>query len=251
MTDLPAALRRLAAVDRLLVGMDFDGTLSEIVDRPDRAVPVPGAVAALVELGGLPRMTVSVVSGRSLADLRARLGHVDGAVMVGGHGAEWPNGGPPLSARDRERLEEVTASLEGLAVGVDGAWVERKPHSSALHLRRVDPVAAGELETAAAAGPARLPGVRSMIGKGIVEVSVSPATKASAVERLRRQTGAVAVLFVGDDVTDEDVFASLGEADVGVKVGDGTTAASHRVANPTEVVDILRRLAAIRRTQGW
>jgi trehalose 6-phosphate phosphatase len=250
-SELGSELERLAAVGRLLVGTDFDGTLAEIVNRPEDAVPVPGAVAALEELAGAPGVTVAVVSGRSLDDLRARLGEVALAVLVGGHGAEWPDGDLPPAARDRARLHEVTAALEQLATGVEGAWVERKPHSAALHLRRVEPGAADGLE-AAAAGIGRRQGIRTMIGKRIVEVSVSSATKASAVGRLRRRSGATAVLFVGDDVTDEDVFADLGEGDVGVKVGDGPTAAPHRVADPSEAVALLRRLAASRRrAHGW
>jgi trehalose 6-phosphate phosphatase len=249
-SELGSELQRLAAVGRLLIGMDFDGTLAEIVNHPDDAVPVPGAVAVLEELAGSAGATVAVVSGRSLADLRARLGEVAGAILVGGHGAEWPDGDPPPTARDRARLDGVTAALADLAAGVEGAWVERKPHSVALHLRQVEPCAADGLE-AAAAGIGRRQGIRTMIGKRIVEVSVSSATKASAVERLRRRSGATAVLFVGDDVTDEDVFADLGEGDIGVKVGDGPTAASHRVADPSEVVALLRRLAASRgRTLG-
>ena len=62
-------LRRLAAVHRLLVCCDFDGTLSAIVPVPDDARPVPGAMGALSALGR-PDTTSVLISGRTVADLR-------------------------------------------------------------------------------------------------------------------------------------------------------------------------------------
>ena len=68
----------------------------------------------------------------------------------------------------------------------------------------------------------------------------------TALDALREQVRADAVLFAGDDVTDETAFARLRDGDVGVKVGDGETAARFRVADPAAMADVLRRLVELR-----
>jgi trehalose 6-phosphate phosphatase len=81
-------------------------------------------------------------------------------------------------------------------------------------------------------------------GKSVVEVLARSTSKAVAVLALQREQGAAAVAFVGDDRTDEEVFAALGPADLGVRVGPGDTAASHRLADPQAVLAFLRSLTA-------
>ena len=70
-------------------------------------------------------------------------------------------------------------------------------------------------------GPAQLPGVESTAGKAVLEMAVVQVSKGAAIDTLRARLGADAVLFVGDDVTDETAFARLRPGDVGVKVGEG------------------------------
>jgi trehalose 6-phosphate phosphatase len=74
-------------------------------------------------------------------------------------------------------------------------------------------------------------------------VAVTDADKGSAVRRLATEIGAQGVLYLGDDVTDEDVFRVLGADDVGIKVGAGETAAAHRVPDPPAVRALLEQLA--------
>ena len=84
------------------------------------------------------------------------------------------------------------------------------------------------------------------LGKNVIEFSVRSTTKGEAVEHLRRYTDATAVLYAGDDVTDEDAFAALGPGDLGLKSGVGETAATYRVAGPTEVAAALTLLSRAR-----
>jgi trehalose 6-phosphate phosphatase len=72
-------------------------------------------------------------------------------------------------------------------------------------------------------------------------------SKGLAIDTLRGRLGADAVLFVGDDVTDETAFARLGPGDVGIKVGEGETAAGYRVDTPEDVTEVLEKLLAARR----
>jgi trehalose 6-phosphate phosphatase len=96
-------------------------------------------------------------------------------------------------------------------------------------------------------GPAQLPGVEATAGKAVLEMAVVQVSKGAAIDTLRGRLGADAVLFVGDDVTDETAFARLKPGDVGVKVGDGDTAAGFRVGAPEVVTALLEALLAARR----
>ncbi|MGO2586185.1 MAG: trehalose-phosphatase, partial [Brachybacterium tyrofermentans] len=84
-------------------------------------------------------------------------------------------------------------------------------------------------------------------GKEVVEFSVVHTSKGAAIDALARASAADAWLYLGDDVTDESVFARLGDRDVGIKVGEGDTAAGYRVAGTDEVAAALKRLSELRR----
>lgn len=87
------------------------------------------------------------------------------------------------------------------------------------------------------------PAWRRRTGHHIVEYAFRDVGKDAAVQWLRRETGATAVLFAGDDVTDEDALATLEPGDVGVRVGAGDTAASVRVDGIPQLAEMLVHLA--------
>jgi trehalose 6-phosphate phosphatase len=96
---------------------------------------------------------------------------------------------------------------------------------------------------------ARAPHWRRRTGHNIVEYSFRHEGKDSALAALRERLGATAVLFAGDDVTDEDALASLGPQDLGIRVGDGETAASVRVGSIQELaaaLSLLERMRSLR-----
>jgi trehalose-phosphatase len=97
----------------------------------------------------------------------------------------------------------------------------------------------------AAAAAERGVGVKH--GKDVLELTVVDTDKGTALRRLRQALGVDAVLFVGDDLTDEDAFAVLDEHDVGVKVGDGPTVAAFRVPDVDTVAALLTELSVRRR----
>jgi trehalose-phosphatase len=113
-----------------------------------------------------------------------------------------------------------------------------------LHTRLADPETSLHTTETVLEGPGTRAGVHVKLGKDVVELAVLQADKGTALQELRERTGAVAVLYAGDDVTDEDAFAVLDPArgDVGVKVGSGATAAAHRVGSPEDVTAVLERL---------
>ena len=246
--DLSEALETFAGHRRILVASDFDGTLSDLVAKPDDARPVPGATEVLELLATCPHVNVVLVSGRRLPDLAARFATPPaGVVMIGEHGSVRSD----AESSSHPDITRLVAGLEDLTKGIDGAQVEAKLTSVTLHIRNVADETAGPLAERAArylseATAGISPRPRVEIGRGVVEVPLSPLTKADAVTDVRNVHGSDAVIFFGDDVSDESVFESLQPQDVGVKVGSAPSAARFRLADPRHVVATLEQLAYLR-----
>lgn len=248
---LDAALVAFSERSPVLVALDFDGVIGPIVEHPDDARPTERGAAALARLAGSPRVVLALVSGRRLADLAAVATPPPGTTLVGSHGAERGHVDPDgeirtepleLTREQTALLREVTRTVTAMASAA-GGWVEHKPTAAVVHTRRMPDGEAAELELAVLERMADRDGLRVLPGKRVVELSVLHATKGDAVTTLRQEIGAAAVLYAGDDVTDEDALATLGEGDLGIKVGDGRTGAAHRVADPDAVAQVLERLA--------
>jgi len=230
----------------LLVASDVDGTLSPIVARAGDARLVPGAREVLERLGAIDGVIAAVVSGRPLVELRQQFGFGDGVRLLGSHGLEdSERAATPLDAGEEHRLGEVTAELDALASAVDGAWVERKPAGAVLHVREATPQAGDGALAHAQIRLGEHTGIFLIPGHRVLEVTVRPTSKAAALQRLRAETGARTVVFAGDDVADEEVMASLGPNDLGVRVGDDPSLARFRLAAPADVVALLDALAAL------
>lgn len=244
--DLDAALGRFAdAGGPLLLALDFDGVCAPLVDDPTASRMLPGTRQALTRLTG-DGCLVALVSGRALGSLRELARPEDGWLLVGSHGAEHGTGEREDRLEDAlaDLLADVTAEVERLVAAHPGSGVEHKPTAVVLHTRRAAPDVAGAVTAAVLDGPGAREGVHVKRGHDVVELTVVEADKGTALLGLRERTGAAAVLYAGDDLTDEDAFAVLDPAagDVTVKVGDGDTAAACRVGTPEDVTALLERL---------
>ncbi|MGH9534554.1 MAG: trehalose-phosphatase [Terriglobales bacterium] len=219
----------------MLVATDFDGTISAIVPDPAAAALLPGAAEALAALALHPRAAVAVITGRSLADLRARC-PIPGAHLVGGHGNERDGVATPAPA-----WGSLAVEMQRQAVAWPGAQVEIKPWSLTLHYRRAPQFAAAV--TAYAEAAARRHGLRLIPGAGIAELAPPTAqTKGDAVLSLRRELGCDVALYLGDQPTDEDVFAVADEDLFGIRVGAGPTQAPLFLPDPQAAVCFLQAL---------
>ena len=247
MTSLDEAVRKLARMPELLVALDFDGVLAPIVEIPSQARPLPATAAAIGALAALPRTTVVLISGRGLADLAAVSGIGPPVQLIGSHGGESQDGGGTLLDDDaRDRLERLTTELRELVDGEPGVTLEAKPSGVAVHVRNAERTVATRVLDAVRAGPAARAGVAATPGKEVLDLAVLEVSKGLALDRLRDRIGADAVFFAGDDVTDETAFTRLRPGDVGVKVGEGETAAEHRVTDPQAVAVLLEQLVTAR-----
>jgi trehalose 6-phosphate phosphatase len=238
---LIGALRELARVPRLLVALDFDGTLAPEVDDPETSRALPESYAATVRLAHLRNTRAALVSGRSLASLMRVSGVPDDVLLVGSHGIEIRLDSPEtqvtLDTAELKQVEVLGEVLGEVADAVDRVWIEPKPAGFALHTR---------LATERDSRVAQVEDLTIREGKNVLEFSVRSTTKGEAIEHLRRYTRADAVFYAGDDVTDEDAFAALGPDDLGVKSGPGATLAAFRVPGPAEIARVLTTLATFR-----
>jgi trehalose-phosphatase len=252
--SLEQALTLVARAERLLIALDFDGTLAPLEDEPMKARALPVASAAVAALAALPDTPVAFVSGRSLHDLREIAEHADDAqiFLAGSHGAEfWVPGEGALDTDDdvdapalRDELRNEMTSQVG---DLEGVWVEPKTFGFGIHTRVASVEDAQTARDAADRLVAeRAPHWRRRTGHNIVEYSFRHEGKDSAIASLRERVGATAVLFAGDDVTDEDALASLGPDDLGIRVGAGETTAAVRVGSIQELARALGLLARMR-----
>jgi trehalose 6-phosphate phosphatase len=240
--DLRQAITRLARTPRLLVGCDYDGTLSS-GPATGAAISFTDAVAVLRSIAELPQTEAAVISGRPLRDL-AVLSRLPSEIrLVGSHGSEFdPEFIRGLGADASVLRMRLTAELSQLADACAGASVEAKPAGVLLHLHEAATADAESVAEEIRRGPATWPGVEALYSRTGIELSVVPIDKGHALDELRRDFAADAVFFTGDEVTDEKAFSRLSGNDVSIKLGPGETAAAHRVSSTAEVVAALTLL---------
>ena len=243
----PAGVAVLAACVRRrpLLAFDFDGTLAPIVAHPDRA-RIPRSVS--VRLAALARrLPVAIVTGRSVDDVRGRLGFAP-TYVVGNHGAQDSSEPDAAQARSRE-LEPMRAMLHAHRGGLvaAGVLVEDKGQSIALHYRQ-----SRDRERALALIHGLLApcaeSLRVFGGKMVVNVTPSAAPdKAHAVHTLLARSRASCALFAGDDVNDEPVFESAPADWVTVRIGRYTPSSRARffLDSTSEVAALLGRVLAL------
>ena len=248
--DLEHALQRYATRPQILLATDFDGVLAPLVHDPSTSRPVDGSIAALRALARRDGVTVAVVSGRDLASLHTLTGisPEEDIVLIGSHGAETREDLALATGMDdaaHARLAAATTAVQAIVAAHPPTRIEHKPAGVVLHTRGVpEPVAA---QATAEALALDLPGVDVMAGKQVVELSVLPVTKGSALLALAASRGTGATCYLGDDVTDERAFAVLtGADDVTIRVGPGETLAAHRIQGPQNVLEVLQDVLAAR-----
>jgi trehalose 6-phosphate phosphatase len=239
--ELGATLDRISGLRPLLVASDYDGVLAPLVDDPSAAAPLEGVADVLRRIAAVPGVTVAMISGRGVEDLRRTSGFGGALRFVGSHGAEYDG---PLAGDLAARRDALREELAPVVSRTPGARLEVKPAGVAVHVRQVaDREAAGVLleRLRSSADPS----LTLKPGKDVLEIAVLDADKGTALRRLRDELGAGASIYLGDDRTDEDGFRALdGADDVSVKVGDGETAARYRVADPHAALAVLEHLAA-------
>ena len=250
MTDLfsregRAALTLLLARPAV-VGFDFDGTLAPIQARPEGVAMAPTLADRFAEL--TRRLPVAVITGRSVADVAPRLSGSP-RWIVGNHGAEGMPGADPARLAAQARTCAAWRAQLGAVAGLDGCFVEDKSYTLCLHYRQApDREAARRLLEAAARG--LVPAPHIVTGKCVLnllpEGSADKFSALATLAALAALGGEGNAFFIGDDDTDETVFARAPASWVTVRVGgDAVTAARFVVRDQAEVAEVVDLLLAL------
>lgn len=216
---------RLARPPRLMPGnsvlLDFDGTLVDIVDRPDLVTVDAALIGLLRRLAGTFSGRIALVSGRSAEQLHAFLGHaLDGIAIVGSHGAEIHAGTRRVSASRPQALIAAEHVIRAAFADREGVVVEVKSLGVAVHYRLAPEV--GPAAHALAGRIAAENGLALQEGKMMIELRGAGHDKGTGITALMEQPpfAGTSPVFVGDDLTDEAGFAAVAAlGGMGVLVG--------------------------------
>jgi trehalose 6-phosphate phosphatase len=235
------ALLETFAWSNVLLAFDYDGTLAPLAEAPAHAEMRPSTRRLLRRASRL--YPCVVITGRAKADALDRLRNIEICRVVGNHGAEPSPNAEAMRRRVRQWLPVLKARLSRR----QGVVVEDKGYSVAVHYRQARDRSSTRRAVLAAARS--LKDVRLVGGKLVVNLVVPDAPhKGLALECERSHFGCDTVIYVGDDITDEDVFeldrpGQLLSIRVGRKL---TSAAPYYLRNQAEIDRVLETLIALR-----
>jgi trehalose 6-phosphate synthase/phosphatase len=246
-TSGPGALATRLEQRPLTLLLDYDGTLVPIAPAPDLAAPDADLRQLLNDLARQDDIELHLVSGRPRAVLHAWFG--DLPIALWAEHAFWHRpraGGDWQAARavPEDTISKVLPILEQFAAQTPGAFVERKTAALAWHYRMADAEfgarQAHELRMLLGDSLSNQP-LEVLEGKKVVEIRMRGISKAVVAHRVVPSLPqARAIVAIGDDRTDEDLFAALPDGSVTIVVGDGPSRALHRLPDFRAVRQLLR-----------
>tara|TARA_R110002020_G_scaffold11340_29_gene42812 strand:- start:421 stop:1194 length:774 start_codon:yes stop_codon:yes gene_type:complete len=233
----------------LAIFTDFDGTLVELADTPD-SIAVPASLAHSLEQTALEfNSAFAVLTGREIAEIDRFLSPLL-LPVAGAHGTQRRRADGVLEDIDPAALagaEAIAAALAPLVEAEPALILETKQGAVALHFRQ-----APELEETVRAAMQdivqRHDHFMLVPGKMVLEARPRGASKGDALRAFMQEEPFIGrtPIFIGDDVTDEDGFIAAQEmGGVGIKLGDGETAARMRIADVGSVRALLQGLGEI------
>jgi trehalose 6-phosphate synthase/phosphatase len=247
--------RQLSHATNLLIIMDYDGTIMPFASTPDAAQPDEELLALLAELSARPGYDVHVVTGRSRQSMERWLGHLP----IGLHAEHGLWSRPrvnepwillrPVLSRLKDKVRPI---FEHFTATTRGSFIEEKTASIAWHYRLSTADFSGESDF----GDQQAKELRLLLaellsnepmqvlsGSKVVEVRPMGVNKGVVAPLLLAQAGGAArVIAIGDDRTDEDLFAALPVSATCIRVGDGQTMAPYRLSDVGEVRAFLRTI---------
>jgi len=251
---VPEVLKNMDHITQMMSGkklaifLDYDGTLTPIVMRPEDAVMSSSMRKIIQELAHI--FPVSVISGRDRRNVKNLVGLKE-IYYAGSHGFDIK--GPDLEYEHGKEflpaLEEAEEYLKQKIKGIKGSLVERKKYSLAVHFRRVEEGDVPKIEQAVNQADRKYSRLQLSSGKKVFELRPRVDwDKGKALLWLLKKMGLdmphVLPMYIGDDTTDEDVFRVLLSRGIGIVVGEDSrlTSARFRLKDPEEVKMFFDRL---------
>lgn len=248
--------QKVAAASHLLVLLDYDGTLTPIVDRPADAELAPATRDVLRSLAQRHKTSVAMLSGRAVEDLQARV-RADELIYSGNHGLEIRGPGyyfiRSAPSDMQGKLLELANDLSRRLRHIPGAFVEDKRLTLSVHYRMVPGSLTDELRKVVSLAMAENGYCfRLTSGNNVYEIRPNVDwNKGSAASWIMNSLGLndkTLTVYLGDDTTDEDAFAVLPDG-VNIRVGNAhATTASYFVEGPEDVCRFLQWLVGMDRT---
>lgn len=262
MGEIPSAMMLLPYIEEKLqshnffVALDYDGTLTPIVERPEMALLSPEMRVTLKRLA--EQYPVAIISGRDVRDIKNFI-KLHTVIYAGSHGFDISS--PPGMNLDfqigREYLpilDRVQRSLEKSVEKIEGALLERKKFSLALHYRLVAESRVKDVESLVDKVLDHEPKLRKGLGKKVFELKPDlDWDKGRAliwlIEAMGLEVEKTLPLYIGDDITDEDAFKTLQSIGIGIVVKDGErkreSMAEYCLEDTTEVREFLQKLVKL------
>ncbi len=252
----PTVSQCLSEADQVLLALDYDGTMSPIVDRPELALLPTETKDSLIRLNHMGKYLVGVISARSLEDVRNRVG-IDGLIYAGNHGLEIAGRGMgfihPAAMELRECIDQAFLKLQQSVEHLEGVIVEHKGLSLTVHYRLTPEALVGPVKDGVhhAVGPFLESGALAL-SNGKLGIEVRPQVawgKGEAIQEIQTAFPQASMpVYFGDDLPDEDGFnVAQAAGGFGVFVGPAraSTAALYRVDSPQEVAESLRLMTQV------
>lgn len=222
------------SASHVLLLADFDGTLVPIRERPEECFLTGEVRDTLASLAALPCCSVAIISGRELKDLEARVQLAD-IHYAGNHGLEIKLGHDlfiqPVAMSLKEPLNTIAQELIHALAAIPGAWLQHKQLTLSIHYRQVDVAKHQEvikLVNDIAGAHSKNGQFELHHGKMVVEVrpavSWNKGTSTKWLHQQLRMSADTRIIYVGDDLTDEDAFVAWPDE---ITVHVGTTVTTH------------------------
>lgn len=230
-----------------LIILDYDGTLMPFSKDPQKVVPDQELIDIIIKLTDDPENHVMINSGRDRHTLEAWLGHLK-LDMAAEHGTWFKQSGLWRLSTDLENgwKSDVKTVLEQVVERTPGSFIEEKDYGLAWHYRQSDKELSinRTQELKATLEPIASAKQLSVLdGKKVLEIKNKSINKGEVMSKWLDDTTFDFIICLGDDKTDEDMFAALPKSAATIKVGAGVTGAKHRLINLDEVRSLLTYLS--------
>ncbi len=252
MHDIPSLFTHKADFNSLLnnrlpaLFLDYDGTLSPIVNHPENAVLSKEMKNILTECAA--KFTIAIISGRDMVDLKQKI-NIDNLVYAGSHGfrISGPDGlymEYQKSSEILKKLDQIEETLHNSGLDkINGIQIDRKRYAIGIHYRNADANDIPQITSLVNKTIDKYPGFKGGKGKKILEIKPNVDWhKGKAVNWILEELNIVkgknvVPIYIGDDVTDEDAFKALKYSGIGIQVGTHgySTEARYRLKNTYQV----------------